>query len=81
MFQASSTLLTGTSWRDDAPELPESTHKGVNQSSEDVTQTQQLVDFMYPVFTRKPGESDRRRLRSSLWLCDVFRALINSLVC
>ena len=37
---------------------------------------------MYPVFTRKPGESYRRRLRSLLlYLCDVFRALINSLVC
>ena len=28
-----------------------------------------------------PGESYRRRLRSLLCLCDVFRALINSLVC
>ena len=28
-----------------------------------------------------PGESYRRRLRSFLCLCDVFRALINSLVC
>ena len=37
---------------------------------------------MYLVFTRKPGESYRRRLRSLLLhLCDVFRALINSLVC
>ena len=34
------------------------------------------------VFTRMPGESYRRRLRS-LSLCsrDVFRALINSLAC
>ena len=32
-------------------------------------------------FTRMPGESCRRRLRSSLlFLCDVFRVLINSLV-
>ena len=37
---------------------------------------------MYLVFTRMPGESFRRRLRSLLlYLCDVFRALINSLVC
>ena len=37
---------------------------------------------MYLVFTRMPGESHRRRLRSLLlYLCDVFRALINSLVC
>ena len=37
---------------------------------------------MYLVFTRKPGESYRRRLRSLLlYMCDVFRALINSLVC
>ena len=28
-----------------------------------------------------PGESYRRRLRSLLLCCDVFRALINSLVC
>ena len=37
---------------------------------------------MYLVFTRMPGESYRMRLRSLLFcLCDVFRALINSLVC
>ena len=42
-----------------------------------------LVEFMYLVFTRMPGESYRRRLRSLLLcICDVFRAaLINSLVC
>ena len=41
-----------------------------------------LVEFMHFVFTRMPGESYRRRLRSLL-LClrDVFRPLINSLVC
>ena len=33
------------------------------------------------VFTRMPGESYRRRRRSLLYLCYVFRALINSLVC
>ena len=36
---------------------------------------------MYLVFTRMLGESYRRRLRSLLYLCDVFRSLINSLVC
>ena len=37
---------------------------------------------MYLVFTRMPGDSYRRRLRSLLlYLCYVFRALINSLVC
>ena len=37
---------------------------------------------MYLVFTRMPGESYRRRLRSLLLsLRDVFRALINSLAC
>ena len=37
---------------------------------------------MYLVFTRMPGESYRRRLRSLLLrLCDVFRVLITSLVC
>ena len=37
---------------------------------------------MYLVFTRMPGASYRRRLRSLLLrLCDVVRALINSLFC
>ena len=41
-----------------------------------------LVEFMYVVFTRMPGESYRRRLGSLLlYLCYVFRALINSLAC
>ena len=41
-----------------------------------------LVEFMYLVFTRMPGESHCRRLRSLLlYLCHVFRALINSLAC
>ena len=40
-----------------------------------------LVEFMYLVFTRTPDESYRGRLRSLLYLCYVFRALINSLVC
>ena len=40
-----------------------------------------LVEFMYLIFTRMPGESYRRRLRSLLCLCDDSRVLINSLVC
>ena len=41
-----------------------------------------LVEFMYLVFTRMPGESYHKQLRSLLlYLCYVFRALINSLVC
>ena len=41
-----------------------------------------VVEFMHLVFTRMPGESYRRRLGSVLLnLCDVFRALINFLVC
>ena len=41
-----------------------------------------LVEFLYLVFTRMPGESYRRRLRSLLFcLCYVFRALITSPVC
>ena len=41
-----------------------------------------VVEFMYLVFTRMPVQGDRRRLGSLLpCLCDVFRALINSLVC
>ena len=40
-----------------------------------------LVEFMYLVFTRVPGESYRKWLRSLLlYLCHVFRALIISLV-
>ena len=40
-----------------------------------------LVEFIYLVFTRMPGESYHRRLRSSLlYLCYVFRALISSFV-
>ena len=38
-----------------------------------------LMEVMYLVFTRMPGESCRRRLRSLLlYLCYVFRALINN---
>ena len=41
-----------------------------------------VVEFMYLSFTRMPGESYLRRFRSLLlYLCYVFRALINSLVC
>ena len=38
------------------------------------------VEFMFLVFTGMPGESYRRQLRSLLlYLCYVFRALINFL--
>ena len=48
------------------------------EKNEDVS----LVEFMYLVFTRLPGESYRRPLRSLLlYLCYVFRALISSRVC
>jgi len=40
-----------------------------------------LMEFMYLVFTRTSGESYRRWLRSLLYMCYIFRALINSLVC
>ena len=47
----------------------------------ETTQKGPLVEFMYLIFTRMPGESYRRRPRSLLLcLCGVFRALINSLV-
>ena len=47
-----------------------------------VTVNVPLMEFMYLVFTRMPGESYCRRLRSLLLcLCDVFRTLINSLIC
>ena len=40
-------------------------------------------EFIYLAFPRMPGESYRRRLGSLLLLClcDIVRALINSLVC
>ena len=41
-----------------------------------------LMELIYLVFTRIPRESNNRRLGSLLlYLCDVFRALIHSLVC
>ena len=41
-----------------------------------------LVEFTYLVFTCMPGESYSTRLRSLLlYLCDVFPALTDSLVC
>ena len=44
-----------------------------------------VVEFMYLVFTCMPSETEndhaRRRFRSLLYLCYVFRTLINSLVC
>ena len=41
-----------------------------------------LVEFIYLVFAHTSGDSYRRRLRSLLLcLCDVFRALIYSLLC
>ena len=40
-----------------------------------------LMEFMYLVFTRMPGDSYHMRLRSLLWcLCHVFKTPINSLV-
>ena len=41
-----------------------------------------MVEFTYLVFVRMSGESYRRRLRSLLLcLCDIFRALMSSIVC
>ena len=52
------------------------------QNQHTKTEAVPLMGFMYLVFTRIPGESYRRRLRPLLlYLCYVFRALINSLVC
>ena len=46
-------------------------HKGEEQIL--ILEAVPLVEFMYLVFTRMPGESYRRRLRSSLLcLCYVF---------
>ena len=35
----------------------------------------------YLVFTHMPSDSYHRQLRSFLWVCDLFHALIISLVC
>ena len=55
-----------------------STHKVVNERVKDSTRTQQqsedvaLMELMYRVFTRRPGGSYCRRLRSLLYLPEVF---------
>ena len=55
--------------------------KKLTNTSQNYAEDAPLVEFMYLVFTRMPGESHRRRLGSVLlYLCYVFRALINSLV-
>ena len=41
----------------------------------------QATKIIYLVFTRVPGKSYCRRLRSLLYLCCLFWALINPLVC
>ena len=61
-------------------DMLETVGSGLNRSA--VTEDIPLVEFMNIVFTRTPGESYHRRLGSLLlYLCYVFRALINSLVC
>ena len=39
------------------------------------------MEFVYLVFTCMPGKCYCRKFRSLLFWCDIFRALINSLVC
>ena len=39
------------------------------------------MEFMYLVFNGMSGEGCHRRLKSLMCQRDVFRALINSLVC
>ena len=57
----------------------------MNQHTRELIRAQKdtpLVEFTYLVVTRIPGESYHRQLRSLLLcLCDVSRALINSLAC
>ena len=48
-----------------------------NQQSGDViSDNVPLLQYMYLVFTRMPDESYRRRLRSWLYVCNVFGALL-----
>ena len=56
------------------PELADN-HLELNRT-EDVP----LVEFMYLAFSRMPGETESYH-RRHLCFCDVFRELINSLVC
>ena len=54
------------------------THSVFDPLFEDVA----LVEFLYLVFTRMPGESCCSQFGSLLLcLCDVFQALVNSRVC
>ena len=58
------------------------TKRGPERSCRINTKYVPLVEFKHLVFTRMPGESYHRGLRTLLLcLCDVFPALINSLVC
>ena len=85
-IQGGGYVLQGT-WT--PPEVQMCTTKYINSTSLRTTRyinstsgTDVPMEFMYFVFTRMPGESYRRWLRSLLLcLCDVFRALMNSLVC
>ena len=69
-------VYLGASW----PGNVQCSHLQVSSSCS-ISKDVPLVEFPYLVFSRLPGESYRRRLRSLLLcLCDVLRALINSLV-
>ena len=68
----------------------QSAHDGVNQRSKDVTQTQQqrpespAVTLTWHASKYKVHELHQRYILRSfccLFLCDIFRALINSIVC
>ena len=50
-------------------------------SSADAPLVVPMVEFMYLVFARVPGESCRRRLQFWVVRGDIFGALVNSLVC
>ena len=52
----------------------------ISKKKEEEKEDVHLVEFMYRVFTRMPGESYHRWLRSLLYLCYIFQALINSFV-
>ena len=84
------TMLILQLWADPSPIGPEYRRRANTRYIPKLYQrySPKLEEFKYLVFTRMPGESYRRRLRSSslllilflLYLCDVFRALIISLV-
>ena len=74
-----------TVWNRMRPKVPvrnKQTRELISTEKNHTKTKQAVVECMYLVFTHMLGESYCRRLRSFLLrLCDIFRVLVNSLVC